>query len=192
MFKETLVSHFLNGTYNDLLKNEDTQKSIELNDDDSVKLKAIKAMLDRLETKELSFTYCRLCECILIDPNHDQDQPAADANATSPEIEPSPFTIDPDSVGENLDNPEAVGSPTVTNNLLLEAETANFNHLIAHVRENKQHKKICSDLGIKEIEDMCFSILSFVSSPGDISKELIKEKEKALKRKVKRQRMTLA
>jgi len=38
---------------------------------------------------------------------------------------------------------------------------------------------------------MCFSILSFSSSPGDISKELIKEKEKALKRKVKRLKVQL-
>jgi hypothetical protein len=66
-----------------------------------------------------------------------------------------------------------------------------LNYLITHVRDNKHHKKICNDLGIKEIEDMCFSILSFHSTPGDISKELIKEKEKALKRKVKKLRLTL-
>jgi hypothetical protein len=36
---------------------------------------------------------------------------------------------------------------------------------------------------------MSFSILRFTSTPGDISKELIKEKEKALKRKVKRLKM---
>ena len=53
------------------------------------------------------------------------------------------------------------------------------------------HKKIFTDLGIKETEDMCFSILSFSSSPGDIKKELVKEKEKALKRKVKRLRVQL-
>jgi hypothetical protein len=63
--------------------------------------------------------------------------------------------------------------------------------LTSHVRESKQHKKICSELGIKDIEDMCFSILSFHSTPGDISKELVKEKEKALKRKVKRLRLQL-
>ena len=54
----------------------------------------------------------------------------------------------------------------------------NLDYVTNHVRENKQHKKICNDLGIKEIEDMCFSILSFHSTPGDISKELVKEKEK--------------
>lgn len=36
---------------------------------------------------------------------------------------------------------------------------------------------------------MGFSILTFSSSPGDISKELSKEKEKALKRKVKSMRV---
>jgi len=56
------------------------------------------------------------------------------------------------------------------------------------VQTSKHHKKQREDLGIKEIEDQCFSILSFYSSPGDISRELIKEKEKALKRKVKRLR----
>jgi hypothetical protein len=47
------------------------------------------------------------------------------------------------------------------------------------------------DLGIKELEDYCFSILHFGSSPGDITKELTKEKEKALKRKVKRLKVQL-
>ncbi len=50
----------------------------------------------------------------------------------------------------------------------------------------KSHKKTRDELGIKEIEDLSFSILSFYSQPGDIEKELLKEKEKALKRKVKR------
>lgn len=50
----------------------------------------------------------------------------------------------------------------------------------------KSHKKTREDLGIKESEDMQYSIFSFVSVPGDIDKELIREKEKALKRKVKR------
>lgn len=50
---------------------------------------------------------------------------------------------------------------------------------------------MCNDLGIKELEDLSFSILRFQSNPGDISKELIKEKEKALKRKVKRLKILL-
>lgn len=202
VFKETVVNHFLNGTYNDLLKNEDAQKSIELNDDDSAKLKAIKALLDRLESKELSFKYCRLCECILTDPNQDQDSPGESAGQP-PEIEPDNFSIEPELVAESNDNQEAGASPTIANGLLLEGtnqsalnaattDAHKMNYLITHVRESKQHKKICNDLGIKEIEDMCFSILSFHSTPGDISKELIKEKEKALKRKCKRLRVTFS
>lgn len=50
----------------------------------------------------------------------------------------------------------------------------------------KSHKKTREELGIKENEDMQNSILCFQSLPGDIEKELQKEKEKALKRKVKR------
>jgi predicted DNA-binding ArsR family transcriptional regulator len=50
----------------------------------------------------------------------------------------------------------------------------------------KAHKRTREDLGIKEAEDLQYSIFSFVSVPGDIDKELIREKEKALKRKVKR------
>ena len=30
-----------------------------------------------------------------------------------------------------------------------------------HILTNKQHRKIRDDLGIKEIEDQCFSILNF-------------------------------
>ena len=41
-------------------------------------------------------------------------------------------------------------------------------------------------LNIKEAEDLAFSMLLFSSEPGDIEYELRKEKEKALKRKVKR------
>jgi hypothetical protein len=55
----------------------------------------------------------------------------------------------------------------------------------AHV-QTKSHKKTRDELGIKEIEDLQFSVLNIQSIPGDIEKELIKEKEKALKRKVKR------
>ncbi|CDW90779.1 UNKNOWN [Stylonychia lemnae] len=50
----------------------------------------------------------------------------------------------------------------------------------------KSHKKTRDELGIKEVEDLQFSIISMNSQPGDIEKELLKEKEKALKRKVKR------
>ena len=50
----------------------------------------------------------------------------------------------------------------------------------------KSHKKTREELGIKEAEDLSFSIVSVNSQPGDIEKELLKEKEKALKRKVKR------
>lgn len=50
----------------------------------------------------------------------------------------------------------------------------------------KSHKKTREDLGIKESEDQQFSIISILSQPSDIEKELLKEKEKALKRKVKR------
>ena len=39
---------------------------------------------------------------------------------------------------------------------------------------------------IKDLEDYQLSILVMHSAPGDIEKELTKEKEKALKRKVKR------
>jgi hypothetical protein len=55
----------------------------------------------------------------------------------------------------------------------------------AHV-QLKSHRKTREELGIKENEDYYYSIFVFSSSPGDIEKELIKEKEKALKRKVKR------
>jgi hypothetical protein len=63
--------------------------------------------------------------------------------------------------------------------------------VVQHVQKNKNHKKKAEDLGIKEFEDHCFSIFNFNSQPGDISKELVKEKEKALKRKVKRLRVQL-
>ena len=39
---------------------------------------------------------------------------------------------------------------------------------------------------IKDFEDFQLSILVIHSAPGDIEKEMLKEKEKALKRKVKR------
>lgn len=64
-----MITYFLNGHYNDLLKNEDPQKSIELNDEDPAKVKTIEELLNKLEQMEVSFKYCRLCECILTDPN---------------------------------------------------------------------------------------------------------------------------
>jgi|LauGreDrversion4_2_1035121.scaffolds.fasta_scaffold15506_2 hypothetical protein len=51
---------------------------------------------------------------------------------------------------------------------------------------SKPHKKVRDDLLIKDLEDYQLSILTIQSAPGDIEKELTKEKEKALKRKVKR------
>ena len=50
---------------------------------------------------------------------------------------------------------------------------------------------MCTDLGIKEYEDISYSILNFTSTPGDITRDLDKEKEKALKRKVKRLRLQI-
>lgn len=50
----------------------------------------------------------------------------------------------------------------------------------------KSHKRTREDLGIKDTEDAQYAIFSLVSTPGEIEKELIREKEKALKRKVKR------
>ena len=52
--------------------------------------------------------------------------------------------------------------------------------------QTKSHIKRREELGIKELEDFSFSCLLFNSVPGDITEELLKEKEKALKRKVKR------
>ena len=50
----------------------------------------------------------------------------------------------------------------------------------------KSHLKRRDDLQIKESEDCSLSMIVFNSQPGDIKPELLKEKEKALKRKVKR------
>jgi hypothetical protein len=55
----------------------------------------------------------------------------------------------------------------------------------AHIL-SRSHKKIRDDLQIKDLEDLQLSIIVMHSVPGDIEKELVKEKEKALKRKVKR------
>ena len=60
-----------------------------------------------------------------------------------------------------------------------------YEFLTTHISTSKNHKKIRDELGIKEFEDQNYSVLYFGSIPGDISKELLKEKEKALRRKVK-------
>jgi hypothetical protein len=92
MFKECAVKFLLGGQFNDILKNEDGQKSVELNDEEPDNIKKIEAFLDRLESGELSFRYCRLCECILVDPaqeNHDaNDHFLSDANDDVP-LEPA-------------------------------------------------------------------------------------------------------
>lgn len=44
-------------------------------------------------------------------------------------------------------------------------------------------------MNIKEAEDNDYGMLDFHSQPGDITQELKKEKEKALKRKVKKLKM---
>ena len=67
-YKEHAIKYLLGGQHNDLIKNEDGQKSIELNDEDQHNIKNIEQFLDRLESGDLQFRYCRLCECILI--NH--------------------------------------------------------------------------------------------------------------------------
>jgi hypothetical protein len=67
----------------------------------------------------------------------------------------------------------------------------NIQQAIQHLHQNKHHRKLKEDHGIKDLEDNCFSILLFSSTPGDISKELIKEKEKALRRKVKKIKVQL-
>lgn len=48
--------------------------------------------------------------------------------------------------------------------------------------QSKAHLRFREDNGIKEAEDICFSILQVSSVPGDIAEEVRKEKEKALKR----------
>jgi len=50
----------------------------------------------------------------------------------------------------------------------------------------KAHKKIREELQIKDHEDYSFSIISFHSLPSQIDRELLREKEKALKRNHKR------
>jgi hypothetical protein len=51
---------------------------------------------------------------------------------------------------------------------------------------SKSHIKIREDNNIKEVEDLCFSMMMVQSAPGDIQDEVRKEKEKALKRSAAR------
>lgn len=51
---------------------------------------------------------------------------------------------------------------------------------------SKAHLRIREDYNIKEVEDLCFSILHVSSIPSDIANEIKKEKEKALKRSAMR------
>lgn len=51
---------------------------------------------------------------------------------------------------------------------------------------SKTHIKIREDNNIKEVEDLCFSMMMVQSVPGDIQEEVRKEKEKALKRSAAR------
>ena len=160
MWKQFAVKSLLGGQYNDLLKNEDGQKSIEIIGEDPTKTQQF---LERLENSELCFRYCRLCECIVCDKEEEvtEDQQAQqDKEQTS------------------LD--EEIEDPGKSDQLVIQ-----------HVLQHKQHKKIRNELGIKEFEDHCFSILTFSAVPGDISQELVKEKEKALKRKMKRLKVQL-
>ena len=107
------------------MKNEDAQKSIELYDED---LKQIEQFLDRLESADLNFRYCRLCESILTEE-----------------------TEEGETVKVNLDHDE-------------EEDLTKIDQVVVqHVQKNKIHKKQREDLGIKEFEDHCFSILNFNS-----------------------------
>lgn len=203
-FKESAVKYLLSGQYNDLLKNEDTLKSIELSVDDAGQIKNIQTFLDRLEREDLQFHYCRLCECILPESGADGEGAAASLSVGGV----TPLTSQPATVEQQI-QPKKEEAETVTADPLqpLQPESATLPHsaaslsavaadepadaLIQHIQTNKHHKKMREELGIKEIEDLCFSILYFGSTPGDISKELLKEKEKALRRKVKRLKVQL-
>lgn len=99
-----------------MLTVNESQKSMMLEIQDAEKI------LNHLESEELQFKYCRLCEAVC-DENH--------------------FT-------------------------------------------SKSHLKRREEFQLKESEDLSLSMLIFTSTPGDITPELQKEKEKALKRKVKR------
>ena len=57
---------------------------------------------------------------------------------------------------------------------------------------SKAHIKKRDELNIKEIEDFSLSMIHFHSMPGDIDNEILKEKEKALKRKVKRLKVQIS
>jgi hypothetical protein len=118
-YKEHAIKYLLGGQHNDLIKNEDGQKSIELNDEDQQNIKNIEQFLDRLESGDLQFRYCRLCECILI--NHSSHE-----------------YVQPEPTG-------TPGSPLVNEESFHEAEETNMeaehefirDHVVAHVQSNK-------------------------------------------------------
>lgn len=73
--RQRAVKYLLSGNqYNDLLKNEDQHKSIELNQDDPEQNRKVNSFLDGLEREELKFKYCRLCEAILDEDASDEEQ----------------------------------------------------------------------------------------------------------------------
>jgi hypothetical protein len=114
-----------------------------------------------LEHERLRFYYCRLCECVLYDASSAEEDK------------------------ETADGDEALA----LSSLPMPAPT--LAAISQHLSGNKQHRARREELGIKEIEDHCFGVLAFSSTPGDISRELLKEKEKALKRKAKRLKVQL-
>lgn len=67
---------------------------------------------------------------------------------------------------------------------VVQADTDHHFALKSHVRRR-------DELQLKETEDLQFSTIAFSSTPGDISDVVHKEREKALKRKVKRIRQQL-
>ena len=67
-----------------------------------------------------------------------------------------------------------------------DAEEAKSSSAITEHFVSKTHLRKRDGLLIKESEDLAYSLLVFISFPGDIEVELRKENEKALKRKVKR------
>ena len=71
------------------MKNEDQLKSIELSDEDPVQIRSIQQFLDRLEVKDLSFHYCRLCECILSEDVMGEAQQLSDKKEESKEEQES-------------------------------------------------------------------------------------------------------
>lgn len=65
---------------------------------------------------------------------------------------------------------------------LVDKSQEEVKNAIADHFSSKAHVRIREENGIKEVEDLCFSMLIVASAPGDIAEEVRKEKEKALKR----------